>query len=260
MKKILGVLAVCVLTCVLLLGCTGASTIAPAWADEETLTYKITNSKSNETVGSMTVRNIRRPDDKTLNGKEYNADGKTVIDITLGEKTVKVTFLTKQYTVLAEEKIIKEGEKETKINAYHSGKNAFYTIDGGEEKKIKTGNTGYTESEYLYNYIRCYALPTVPGVVKIADYLTGTTKTVNCSAYASAELSVPYPDGEKKKQCTVIAVSLADTPTGEAIYVWYTPDDESSNVSGVSISPSKKFPVKIVENDLTYTMVSMSVK
>ena len=77
MKKILGVFTLAILVCAVLVGCSGGSTVAPAWADREELVYNVTDTKTGETLGTMTVVNERRPEDKTLNGKTYDADGRT---------------------------------------------------------------------------------------------------------------------------------------------------------------------------------------
>lgn len=261
MKKIFGAVALAVMICAVLTGCSSSSTVAPAWADREELVYNVTDTNTKETLGTMTVVNERRPEDKTLNGKTYDADGKTTVTVKMGETTINAVFLTSQYTVLASQKTRTEGENETVTNAYHSGKYYYYSVNGGEEKKLKTGNTGYTDSEYLYNYIRCYDLSsTSPSSVKIADADNGTVKTVTTTRVSVSSAAVPYPAGEKSVDCYVVAVSLSDTPSGSAIYAWYTPDSDDYNLSGKSISPSKKFPVKIVENNITYTLTSMSVR
>lgn len=261
MKKILGVVALAVMICAVLVGCSGGSTVAPAWADREELVYNVTDTNTGETLGTMTVVNERRPEDKTLNGKTYSADGKTTVTVAMGETTINTVFLTSQYEVLASQKTRTEGENVTVTNTYHSGKYYYYSVNGGEEKRLKTGTTGYTDSEYLYNYIRCYDLSsTSPASVKIADAATGTVKTVTTTRISVSTASVPYPAGEKEVDCYVVAVSLSDTPSGSAIYAWYTPDNDDYNLSGKSISPSKKFPVKIVENNITYTLASMSVR
>mgnify|MGYP004455087353 CR=1 FL=1 len=261
MKKILGVVTLAILVCAVLVGCSGGSTVAPAWADREELVYNVTDTKTGETLGTMTVVNERRPEDKTLNGKTYDADGRTTVDVRMGEITVKTVFLTRQYEVIASQKTRTEGENVTVTNTYHSGKYYYYSVNGGEEKKLKTGSTGYTDSEYIYNYIRCYDLSsTSPASVKIADAATGTVKTVTTQRVSVKKLAVPYPSGEKEVDCYAVAVALSDTPSGSAIYAWYTPDSADYNLSGRSISPSKKFPVKMVENNITYTLTSMNVK
>lgn len=261
MKKILCVIVLAVIGCVVLAGCSSGTTVAPAWADEEVLTYTVKDTTTGETKGSMTVTNIRRPEDKELNGKTYSAaDNKTIIEVTMGEVATKSVFLTEQYTVLASQKTRTEGEQVTTTSAYHSGKYYYYSVDGGEEKRIKTGSAAYADSEYIYSYIRCYELPTTPSAITIADAATGTTKTVTTTATGTKDLSVPYPAGEKMTQCTVVAISLSDTPQGSPIYAYYTPDEDDYTVRGKSINPSKKFPVKIIENNLTYELTSITVK
>ena len=88
MKKILLIIALVLVTVtvgVLFAGCSGSATPSAAWADEETLVYSITQTKTKESMGNMTVKTVRSPSDKSLNGKEYSsADGRVTIDV---EKT-----------------------------------------------------------------------------------------------------------------------------------------------------------------------------
>lgn len=259
MKKIIFLVLLAALSCAILVGCSSAPVVSPSWADEETLTYTVTDTETKETVGSMTVVNLRRPSNKTLGGKEYkDADGRTTITAEVKGVKTEITFLTKQYTVLAEEKKV-DGENGYTLNSYHSGKYAYYSF-GGEEKRINVGSAGYCESEYIYNYIRCYSLPNTPSQIKVADYKTGRAVKVSVTASHTENISVPYKNETKSLNCTVVAITLADTPQGSSIYAYFTPDETNANVVGASITPSKKFPVKFVENDLTYTLTGMNVQ
>ena len=265
MKKIVLLVLVIAALSVVLTACSGSATPSTAWADEETLEYQIINNLTKENKGNMKVVTVRNPFDKTLGGKEYSsADGKVTIDITLeGQSTVHTEILTTKYTVLATHKVytdLVDTSKSYELNAYHSGKNYVYTLNGGEEKKLKTGSSGYTDSDYIYHYIRCYPLTSPPSSIKVADPINNEVLTVSCSAYASTDITVPYPDGSKQAACTGTAVSLSSAPKGKSITVCFTPDSADYYMNGWSISPSKKIPVEIIENDLTYKITAMSVK
>lgn len=263
MKKIILVVVLVAALAVILAGCNSSAAPSSAWADEETLEYNVLDTNSRENLGTMKVVTVRNPADKTLDGAEYNADGKVTIDIVTTRQIVHIEMLTARYTVLATHKDytdLTDAAGSYVLKAHHSGKNYFYTLNGGEEKKLKVGSTGYVDSEYIYHYIRCYPLNSPPSSIKVADPINHTVNTVACSAYASTKTAVPYPDGTKEAECTVVAISLSSAPVGKSISVAFTPDSTDFHMSGLSISPSKKMPVLIEENDVTYVISSMHVK
>ena len=267
MKKLLLTIAlVLVVTTVgvLVAGCSNSISPAPAWANRETLTYAIENTTTHEAKGVMTVTTVRDPADKTLNGKEYaSADGRVTIDVEMtGEYTVHTEFLTSRYTVLAIEKTytdLADAAKNYVLNAKHA--DGYYYYDkNGRSGELKVGSS-YTDSEYIYHYIRSYPLSNPPSGFTIADPNDGTAKKIVCSAVGTVELdAVPFPTESKKVACKVIQISLSDKPQGASILAYFVPDDAAYYLTGLSISPSKKMPVKIIENDLTYTITAMSVK
>ena len=266
MKKFLLTIAlvvVVVTVSLLAVGCSNSVSPSPSWADEENLTYAVTDTTTGENKGVLTVRTVRSPADKSLNGKEYSsADGKVYMDLELtGRCTVHTEFLTSRYTVVALRKTytdLTDGSKSYVLAASHG--NGYYYFDkNGQKGEIKTGGS-FTDSEYLYHYIRSYPLSSPPSGFKIADPNDGSAKKISVSAYGTAKLTVPYPTGNKDVTCVVMNVALADKPQGASIRVFFTPDEKDYHLTGLSISPSKKIPVKIVENDLTYTVTAMSVK
>lgn len=243
--------------------CSGSETPSMAWADMETLVYKVENTSTKEVLGEMKVVTERRPSDTTLDGHEYSADGKVTINVKTKDAELNSVLLTTKFTVVASEKTYKNFNDESKnytLVSNHSGKNYFYSLNGGEEKKLKTGNSGYTDSEYIYHYIRSYPLSSPPSSVKVAYPLENRVVKVSCTAYAAEKVNVPYPDGVKEVECTVVAVSLSDSPKGKSILVSFTPDSKDYYVEGRSISPSRKLPVKIMENDIMYTLTSVEVR
>lgn len=263
MKKIIVTIALACMAVLLLAGCSGGETPAAAWADSETLVYTVTDTKSEATLGSMKMVTERNPSDKTLNGKEYTADGRvtiekktdkvhSVIQILMNRYSVVATYV--QFTDLTDEK------NNYVLESYHSGKNYFYSLNGGEQKKLKTGASGYTDSDFVYHYIRSYPLASPPSALKIADPFSDSVLGLSCTYIGTSKLNVPYPTGVKEVECSAIAVSLSEEPRGEAITVLYTPDSSDYYVQGLSISPSKKIPVKILEHDVTYTITSVEVR
>lgn len=270
MKKIIAIIILLCTAVFALAACSGGETPAAAWADSETLVYEITDKNTAAVLGDMTVVTERSPSDKTLGGQEYSAaDGRMSVEIKLKDgKEITTVMLMTKYSVLATSKTYKDSADASEsyvLNSRHSGKYYYYSYDGGEEKRIKTGAANYTDSEFLYHYIRSYPLTSPPSSLKIADPATDSVINLTCMTYGNNVVSVPFPssDGKidvKEVNCMAVAVSLADAPKGKAISVWYTPDSKEYYVEGISISPSKKIPVKIEENDVVYTISSITVR
>lgn len=268
MKKLLltiAIVLVAVSVGLLTAGCSNSISPSPSWADEENLTYAIQDTTTHENKGVMTVKTVRSPVNKTLNGKEYaSADGKVTIDVEMtGEYTVHTEFLTSKYTVLALQKTytdLTDASKNYVLNAKH-GDGYYYYDKNGQTGEIKVGSS-YTDSEYLYHYIRSYPLTSPPSGFSIADPTDGSAKKIVCSAVTVSDntVTVPYPSSNKEVACKVIRISLSDKPHGASILAYFTPDETAYYMSGLSMFSSKKIPVKIIENDLTYVVTAMSVK
>ena len=260
MKKIIVLLMCVMLGAGVLTACSGTETPYAAWADEETLTYSVTDASGAER-GEMTVVTVRNPSDKTVGGTEYSsADGRTDITLTFDGVTEKVIVLMKKFTAVAysSEKTLADGSKET-VKGYYSGKYFYYSENGGAEQRLKVGSSAYLPGEFLYNFVRCYPMESTPASIKIADIKEKRVATLTTAVYGRTTLTVPYPDGSKEVSCYAIVIGLADSPQGKPIYAFYTPDSEEYNVSGLSISPSKKIPVKMIENDIIYTLTALNV-
>lgn len=260
MKKIIVLLICSLIFAGILAGCSGTETPYAAWADKETLTYSVADA-SGADRGEMTVVTVRNPSDKTVGGQEYSsADGRTDITLTFDGITEKVTILMKKFSAVAysSEKTLADGSTET-VTGYYSGKYFYYSENGGAEQKLKVGSSAYLPGEFLYNFVRCYPLESTPASMKIADIKEKRVATLTTTLYGRTTLTVPYPDGSKEVSCYAIAIGLAESPQGKPIYAFYTPDSADYNVSGLSISPSKKIPVKMIENDITYILTAIEV-
>lgn len=260
MKKILILLLTTMLLIFALVGCSGAATPSMAWAGAESLTYDVTNTESKEKIGSMTIVTLRTTSDNILNGSTYASNTKTTIILETDKVKSETVILSKAYTALALQKNYVDKLDETKsytLNARQSGKNYIYSLNGGAEKKLKTSGS-YTFSEFIYSYIRCYPIGSVPASIKIADPINNSVVTVSSvNTGAQEQLNLSYPDGTKTVPCNIVSISLSSSPVGKSILVSYVPDQTAYHIIGLSMTPSKKIPAKIVENDITYTLTDM---
>ncbi len=283
MKKILLVTVVVLASLAMALSlsaCSGRNakiTVEPCWADSETLIYTIHDNDNTVTsaVGTLTVQlsaNIGDEKKKLVyNGEEktYSSASVCVRETLLQENVcqIETTILASDYNVLATNKVytdknLSDGDDSYTLESYHDGNNYVYRItyvDGREGKsgKIKVGSSNYTDNEFLYYYVRCYKTDSVPSKTKIADPFSGKAVEVACSNVGSTTVRTEIEDVNKKingtVNCNKVNIRLADTPTGRGIEVYYLTDDEA-NAAGTYGLMSRKFPAKIVENNISYVL------
>jgi hypothetical protein len=248
-----------------MIACTTTQTPTSAWSGVEVLKYSITSTDGSE-LGTMTTTMCRETasiftdvlDDVTYSTTDCNMI--SVVDTTT--YSITTTVLAKSYTALAIKKIFVDKENDANsytMIGYHSGKYFYYTLNGEEQTKLKVGSSGYTDSEFIYNYIRCYEISDIPTSLNVADTTNGTVTALSLSYSESAKMfeSVPYPDSTLSINCNMVTISLSDTPSGKSINVYYTPDLDTYNLESFAQSATtKKIPVMIEENDVVYTLVS----
>ncbi len=280
MKKILlvTVVVVAALAMVLSLSACGSRTakitVEPCWADSETLIYTIHDSNNTVTpaVGTLTVQlkaNIG-DEEKTLlyNGEEktYSSASVRVRESLLQENVCKIetTVLAHDYNVLATNKVYTDLQNDANsytLESYHDGSNYVYRIvrkDGSVDSgKIKVGGSNYTDNEFLYYYVRCYKTDSVPAKTKIGDPFGDKPVEVSCSNGGTVTVRTEITDVNKKingtVNCNKVSIRLTDTPTGRGIDVYYLTDEEA-NTAGTYGLMSRKFPAKIVENNISYVL------
>lgn len=263
MKKLIVVVIIIAVAMFTLTACSNTVTPAAAWADYETLTYDVLNAADNAKLGEMSIVTERSPGDMTLNGKEYSADGRVTFTVKTADVEMTSIMLFTRYSVNAAYKTyndLKNTQNSYTLESRHDGKYYYYSLNGAEEKRLKTGTIGFTDSEFLYHYIRCYDPSSPPSAITVADPLSDSVIKLSCSAYGSSDVTVPFPDGTKNVTCTAISVSPSQAPKGKSIKVFITPDSSEYHVSGLSISLSKKIPVRIQEDDIVYSLTAIAVR
>lgn len=266
MKKLL---LVCLLLIALvsMASCTNnVATPTAAWAGIEVLSYDV-NDANGQNLGTMstTIRRKTEGFSSSLEGKDYPAaDCRMEMLLDTTSYNITTTVLSKGLNTLAIKKIFvdkQNAENNYTAIGYREGKKLIYTLNG-VEKKLTVGSSGYTDNEFLYMYLRCYAIQNVPSSISVADLAGGTVTKVSASATLSAKAieTIPYPDGAKSAICHKINISLSDSPIGKGIEVYYTPDEATYNVNGFTYNATtKKIPVLIVENDVSYVLTNMFV-
>jgi hypothetical protein len=269
MKKLL---LVCLLLIVsaTLASCTGSvATPTAAWAGIEVLNYAVEDING-KTLGEMTTTVRRKSTEgfsNILEGKEYStSDCRMEMKLTTDKYEIDTTILAKGMNSLAIKKVFvdkQDNQNSYTLTGHHEGKRFVYSIDGSASKKLNVGAAGYSESEYLYMYLRCYGIDNVPASISIADTTNGTvTKVATSSKKQALSIdAVPYPDGAKSVLCNMVNISLSDSPIGKGITVYYTPDESAYNIDSFaqSATTTKKIPVLIVENDISYRLTGIFI-
>ena len=284
MKKILIVIALIVVACVAFFGfsaCTNRNTkitVDSCWANNESLVYTIHDSSvtANPAVGTLTIdlnANIGDADKNLAYGEDTRNYSSATVRIT--EKLIKTsaceietTILAYDYTILATNKTFKDlntadGDSSYTLYSYHDGKNYVYTLkyaDGTEKKgKINVGSSNYTDNEFLYYYIRCYNVGSLPSKTKVADPLSDSAVELACSSAGTFNVATECTDGVigGAVQCNKVSISYSASPVGSSIDVYYVTDVTEHEVGDYGLK-SRKFPAKIIENNISYVLKSYS--
>ncbi len=260
MKKLVVLIMVIAVFALVLTGCNSVASPTMAWADAEILSYDITDTSSKEKLGTMTITTLRTTTDNALNGRNYSSNTKTIIDIETNAVKTQSVVLSNAYTALAMSKTYEDkqnADNNYSLEARQVGKNYVYSINGQAEQKIKTGAKN-TFSEFIYQYIRCYPMSSAPASIAIANPLNNQVSTVSVvNSEAEERLTINYPEDTKEINCNILLIKLSDKPVGKGIYVSFIPDKAEYEIQGLSMTPSKKIPAKIVENNITYTLTYM---
>ncbi|HKL73448.1 MAG TPA: hypothetical protein VJ903_00990 [Clostridia bacterium] len=269
MKKLLIVFLLLVAT-VTFTACSGSvATPTAAWAGIEVLEYSVQDS-SGMNLGTMKTTMRRKSTEgfsNILEDKEYTtADCRMEMQVDTDAYSITTEILAKGMNTVAIKKVFTD-KQATENNytyiAYRDGKRLNYSLNGVVKDNVNVGTSGYTESEFLYMYLRCYPIANVPATIKIFDPLQGVVTEVATTSQTEAEVfgTVPYPGETKSIICNKVTISLSDSPIGKGINVYYTPDETGYNVDSFaeSATTSRKFPVTIEENNIKYVLTSMFV-
>ena len=283
MKRILTITALVLLLCATVLSSAACMnrnaqiTVDACWERYETLEYSMHDSDfiANPVVGTLRIdlNSYLSDDDKVLS---FDGENRTYSSATvrINEKLERINdyridteILAYNYTVLATNKVftdVKNGGKDSySLFSYHDGKNYVYTIryhDGTEKSgKIAVGNSNYTDNEFLYYYVRCYDIGSVPSKTKVADPFADKAYTLACSNVGTVKVGTEITNTDKKIKgivdCNKVSISFTSNPVGSSINVYYVPEEIEEGDYGLK---SRKFPAKIEENNVTFVLKDYS--
>ncbi len=273
MKKTISVLVIVLLlvgSVFALAACSNKDiTVDKCWANNEKLTYAVLDG--DREVGSLDITLDADPDDKTLpygdETRTYSSANVRISEtlVRSGEATVTTTILADNYTVLAVNKVYTDlsdnANSSYSLQSYHDGKNYVYTLQKGDQtvsEKLKVGASGYTDNEFLYYYIRCYNINAIPSSVKVADPIGNSVRELNATFIGETSVVTACPE-IGTATCNAIYITLKETPSGSGIYAYYLPDNDNYRYGDFLIK-SAKYPVKLVENNITYLLKSQEAR
>lgn len=262
------------------------------WANEEVLSYEIYDGDT--LVGGLVIKTERLGSgNQTLNmtGESHNVSASTVkgTRVTMaatyldGKTSMASESILDGFTTLASaKKIVSNGTEFTSKGRY-DGKRYHYSINGGEENKIKI-KQGFVDNELLYTVLRSYTLENnYSGSYTVFDMQAGEktelsiatsndSVTYNGTTHLVAGAPVNgvtiFSNSVEQTmataiKCVELSVQRANAPVGTPIYVTYSVEgDNGLKVWGEGSTGkySTHFPVKIVENNITYRLASISCK
>lgn len=262
MKKRILLIVTIVLMILLFTACTGnTATVSKCWTNYEKLTYNVYTTGTTSKVGEVTMA---MTSDLTTEEKATGANYKLTVNLQVNDVAYTTTYLTNIYTIKSLEKTYTDNANAANnyvLKASHEAKNYVYTLTypNAESKnksgKIKVGASGFCDGEFLYYYIRCYGINGVPGKITIANPFTDQVIKVGCASKEEAKtINVDWETLTSAK-CNQVTISKNDSPIGSGLVIYYLPDTaQYTYTNDDSIISSKKLPVQIIENDLTYTL------
>lgn len=276
MKKIILVLLVAAIIAVGSVSLAGCSPDVPvpgiAWANNETLTYDIKDGETS--IGTLTVTTSKiaagdhiierfRPEPFSISGG-VSAGTRIVkrATDTDGNEIMYSESLLNGFTSLASYKKVNFGGKNYELRVYHEGKHFYYAEGGNGFQRIKA-KSGYADNELLYNIIRCYDIgvgysSSYSVLSPLSESLEKVSVSTSTAAAAAFELNYTDRNGapaQKQVNCITATFTKTDSPSGRPITVWYAPSDFQL-LGNVNIANNKSIflPVKIIENNLTYSL------
>ncbi len=262
------------------------------WTNEEILTYEIYDGAT--LTGALVITTSRiGAGEQTLEstGTKHNVTATTVkgTRVKMGVSDLNGNILMTSESILngfttlaSAKKVVKDGV-ETTTYARYDGKRYYYSVNGGEEQKIKI-KTGFVDNELLYTVLRAYSIEdSYTGSYTVIDSVQGekvkmsiaTSKTdvyykgtLHDVAGASVQGVEITSDGVTQPmktdiKCVELQIQRATAPVGAPIYVTYSIEGESGLSvigEGKTNHYSTHVPVMIVENNLTYKLSSISCK
>lgn len=268
MKK-LALISILCLTVFTFVACSSGSTMSSSWADKETIVYEMTREKedgSTENIGTLTTVLERNPDGIQIGGETYEtATSIFTATYAFEDESLTVTALLDDFKPIASSKVCSTKERSYQLTAQYDAKYYNYELVEGENKqtnRIRVKGT-YIDNELLYTYLRCSSqLSALSMQISIPDAFTGTAMAYSVTTQATVSMKVRLDaDTEKTLECHEVYIKKTEAPVGKGIAVYYAKDTDEARIvaDAFSMNDSKRYPVKIVENDITYTMKSISV-
>lgn len=281
MRKILTVLIVAVLAvtaAVFAASCNNNVDVpGTVWANKEICEYGIYDS-DNLPVGALIIVTERLAlGEQTLNatGAKVNITSSsargTRVTMTASDRDGNVwleseSILNGFTSVASYRKVSKDGENYT-VTATYDGKNYRYSVNGGEENKIRI-KSGFVDNELLYTVVRCYSIESsYASEFVVVDPLSGTKEKINVATKAEGNYQAPVqvvssgtePETKNSLSFTRLSFTRATSPTGASMYADYTKADGLKVLGeGSTGLYSIRIPVQIIENDLVYKLVSVT--
>ncbi len=273
MKKLLLIIAIIVTMTLTLVGCASAPVAGRAWADYEVLTYDVL--EDGQKIGTMTATI------EVLSGEQtftVGSDLETKYDLGSGSSGKRLTqvvtiggqvamqsqALVKDWKTLASYKTVDYKDTAYTVSTVYQGKYVKYTKTAEDgtpvEGSIKVGSTGYVDNEFVYTYVRAY--PQVDSsfskTITTIDYENMQKTSVSISTTTQDVDKIAF-EGEERA-CAKMVLQHSSSPVGKGITARYFVRDAYNKASlANSYYDSYRIPAEIVENNLTYQLVNVSI-
>ncbi len=263
------------------------------WTNEEVLTYEMYDGET--LVGTLVVNTSRvSAGEQTLSmtGEKHNISASTVkgtrVTMATADLSGKVLMASESlldgFTTLASAKKVDYNGTQYTTKARYDGKRYYYSVNGGEESKIKI-KSGFVDNELLYTVLRAYTIDSgsYTGTYTVVDNVAGEKVEMSI---ATAKTDVIYrgtmhdvagtgvqgvkifSNGVEQAmrndvKCVTLQIQRSAKPVGTPMYVTYSVEGDgglSVLGEGATGHRSTHFPVEIKENNITYKLSKIECK
>lgn len=274
MKKVLFIIVIVALLIIPLTACSQEPVPGSAWASYEELLYEVTEGTT--VIGSLTTT-ITRITEESF---EFESLERT---ITINDRVTRGTFIEIAYMDLSDnifltnqilmdgfntvasyrEQVVDGATYETKILYDDKGVDWFSLKKDGNT--INSGDMrirgSVVDSGAIYTYFRAYniGIKDFSRTIDVPNPTTGNAETLSFTSLGSEKVNGVPLGGEKLNDLTNIdtikaRITRTSPPVGESIIVYYAQQKDEYRVIAEGSYNSFRIPVKIIENNLTYTL------
>ena len=279
MKKVLLIVIVIALFTLPLAACSQAPVPGSAWANKEVLEYEVRDEVEG-LIGTLTTT-ITRHDERAFYFASLEREISIKDTVTKGT-FIKTEFRNLENNIILTSEVLMDGfsmaasYKSQIIEGEEYVTRIIYNDKGVSDYSVKkdgaTINSGSMrirgtaiDPSAIYTYFRSFNVGAngFSATIDVPDVISGSAQTLSFSNIGKENIAdIPLGNGASNDFNTIetikTRISRTEAPIGDAIIVYYAANKNEYKIIGVTHHyDSFRIPVRIIENNLTYTLKSV---